>query len=647
MRRIFLRLDVVAVVIVTACLIGLSAAQKPARAQIELTAGPGGSLTLSNDKEGAAVLSLGGMRPGDSVTDTVTLGNTGTVSGDLSLATSNLVDTPGAGGGALSGELDLRLRDVTAPGSPVTVYDGKIDALTPVALGTLAAGDSRVYEFRVSFPDAGPGVENAYQGSTMIVRFDWTAVNNGSDTDPPETTITSGPAALSASPNATFAFTADELGSTFECSLDGTAFAACTSPASYSGLADGPHTFDVRATDPSANTDPTPDSKSWTVDGTAPSVSLADPGSPLQGTVTLNPTADDGSGSGVASLIVQRSASGAGTWTTIGTSWNTTGVADGTYDLRARATDNAGNTASSPLRTVTIDNGVPSVPKKFSGAAKKHRLVLGWKAAMDNGGLVSAYLVYANGSLVRTVGGSTLSVDMGRFKTSDSRAFQVAAQDAAGNIGPKTHALVIVPSLAKLPFARAKARLTARGLRVGTVKYAYSTILRAGLVIRARTGVAPKGSTIPVTVSRGPADRSGPNPTGGGTNGYAPGTGSGGTTSGGTVYGGGTPPLPAAPSASGGEASTPTPEPESAGAGEVVPESFSSGESSSPLRRLLGFALLGGAFFAAAAAAVRAVRSRTPRARSSTAVEPILFWDERFIRATASVLRRLVGFSRL
>src|SRR4029453_1284049 len=109
MRRLFLRLEVLLVVVIAFCLAVLSGGQKPSRAaQLELAAGPGGSLTLSNDKEGAAILSLGGMRPGDSATSTVTLGNTGTLDGDLSLSTSNLVDTPGSGGGGVQVELALR-----------------------------------------------------------------------------------------------------------------------------------------------------------------------------------------------------------------------------------------------------------------------------------------------------------------------------------------------------------------------------------------------------------------------------------------------------------------------------------------------------------------------------------------------------------
>src|SRR6266545_4411582 len=838
-RGAFLRLEVLALAVVAICLAVLSSSSTPARADLELTSGPGDSLTLSNDKEGAAILSLGGMRPGDSVTDTVTLGNTGTVPGDLSLSTSNLLDTPGAGGGALSGQLDLVVRDVTNVGSPVTVYSGKIDALTPVTLGTLAAGASRVYEFRVSFPDAGAGAENAFQGSAVSVQFDWTAVNNDADTDPPETTITSGPASLSASPDATFAFTSDESGSTFECSLDGSAFGACSSPATYTGLGDGAHTFDVRATDSSANTDASPDSASWTIDATDPNVSLADPGSPVRGTVSLSPSADDGTGSGVATLIVQRSPGGAGTWTTIGTSWNTESVADGSYDLRARATDNAGNTANSALRTVTVDNTAPTVsssapddgslvaavgtlsigasedvagianapldgvaapaplvagatvtytsafedgphtlageledlagnrtpilihftvwnlaaadypwvekncfatagdiydvtaywaldesavhtftkaldltiegagtivpatfesgawraiapipsgqslpsgwqdgfyrsgsevhiltkhlssfsllkdvqsptqPSSFSGSRSNGRLVLDWKAATDNG-VVSAYLVYANGQVVRTLGASARSVDMGPFKSSDSRSFQVAARDSAGNVGAKTRTLVIVPSLANLLVSKAETRLAGRGLRAGAVSFAYSATIAAGRVISARTGVAFKGAAIGLTVSRGPSGRySSAIPTG--TSG---GTGSGGTYYGGGGYGG-TPTPSASPSGSGplhtgsGDGSpAPSESGDPSGVGEVEPQSYTPADddTTSPLRRLLGLALLGGAFVTAGAVALRARRPRLPRpVHGGGTVEPLLFWDDRLVHAVTTSLRRFTG----
>ena len=93
----------------------------------------------------------------------------------------------------------------------------------------------------------------------------------------PETTITSGPGGSTSSTAASFAFTSDTYGSTFECSLDDTAFTACSSPQRYSALAVGTHTFAVRATSPGGTTDPSPATRSWTV--TAPPANLLANGS--------------------------------------------------------------------------------------------------------------------------------------------------------------------------------------------------------------------------------------------------------------------------------------------------------------------------------------------------------------------------------
>src|SRR5437773_6506805 len=91
-----------------------------------------------------------------------------------------------------------------------------------------------------------------------------------SDTTPPDTTITAAPPARSNSSTASFSFTATEAGSSFACQLDSGAFTPCVSPRGYSGLADGSHSFQVRATDAAGNTDPTPASYAWTVDTTTP-----------------------------------------------------------------------------------------------------------------------------------------------------------------------------------------------------------------------------------------------------------------------------------------------------------------------------------------------------------------------------------------
>ncbi|MET1058209.1 MAG: Ig-like domain-containing protein [Nocardioides sp.] len=90
---------------------------------------------------------------------------------------------------------------------------------------------------------------------------------------------------------------------------------------------------------------------------------MTDPGTPLSGTVTVAATASDAR-SAVASVDIQRAPNGSSTWTTICTdnvapyscSWVTTGVTDGTYQLRAVATDTAGYSATSTSVTTTVVN---------------------------------------------------------------------------------------------------------------------------------------------------------------------------------------------------------------------------------------------------------------------------------------------------
>ena len=90
------------------------------------------------------------------------------------------------------------------------------------------------------------------------------------DRTPPETTITSGPAAVSADPAPSFAFSASEPGATFECRLDALAFSPCSSPTVTPPLTDGAHVLGVRATDAADNTDPTPATYAFTILRPAP-----------------------------------------------------------------------------------------------------------------------------------------------------------------------------------------------------------------------------------------------------------------------------------------------------------------------------------------------------------------------------------------
>lgn len=113
-----------------------------------------------------------------------------------------------------------------------------------------------------------------------------------------------------------------------------------------------------------------------TSDWIAPSVSLVDPGTPLRGTVTLTAVATDVLGSGVASVAFQLRAPGASGWTTVCTdttapftcALDTSAYADGSYDLRTLATDNAGNTATSVVAGRSFDNAAFAVTLADPGA---------------------------------------------------------------------------------------------------------------------------------------------------------------------------------------------------------------------------------------------------------------------------------------
>jgi hypothetical protein len=83
----------------------------------------------------------------------------------------------------------------------------------------------------------------------------------GNDATPPETTLGD----VTVSGNAVrVTFAASEAGR-FECSLDGGAFTACDSPATFGGLAAGSHTVRVAAIDLAGNVDPTPAERTFAI----------------------------------------------------------------------------------------------------------------------------------------------------------------------------------------------------------------------------------------------------------------------------------------------------------------------------------------------------------------------------------------------
>jgi hypothetical protein len=138
-----------------------------------------GELHVTNSRDGQAIFQAQGLAPGRSVTGTVQLSNAGTLAGDLGFQQLDVQDQPGVNGGRLSDAVHLDVHDVTG-GSIVPVFSGQLGALQSRALGSIAPGQSRTYRFTASLPDGGapPSAtsgDNAYVGSSLTVRYSWTA----------------------------------------------------------------------------------------------------------------------------------------------------------------------------------------------------------------------------------------------------------------------------------------------------------------------------------------------------------------------------------------------------------------------------------------------------------------------------------------
>jgi chitobiase/beta-hexosaminidase-like protein len=109
------------------------------------------------------------------------------------------------------------------------------------------------------------------------------------DTTPPVVSLTQNPANPLQGTSATFAFTSNELVTGYQCSFGlqtaADAFSGCTSPTTFSGLADGNYIFKVEATDRAGNAG-TPTTYEFAVSAKAPPSITKAPTASLIGLIT-------------------------------------------------------------------------------------------------------------------------------------------------------------------------------------------------------------------------------------------------------------------------------------------------------------------------------------------------------------------------
>ena len=261
-------------------------------------------------------------------------------------------------------------------GGSVALYECSLDGgayaacTSPKSYTGLSAG-SRTFSVRAT--DTAGNVSSA-AGDAWVI-----------DTTNPTATIDSAPAALTNSTSASFNFSGSDTGggavSRYECRIDAGTYATCTSAKSYTGLAVGSHTFDVRTVDTAGNTG-TATSHTWSIDTTAPVISLSTLAGPYTGgnatttasAVTINWTLTEVNAASTQNFTLEYSLDNGATWNSLATkaaangpltasafsqSWTVPVANTAQAKVRVAYTDLAGNATTATSSSFTIDSTAP------------------------------------------------------------------------------------------------------------------------------------------------------------------------------------------------------------------------------------------------------------------------------------------------
>ncbi|WP_343672209.1 Ig-like domain-containing protein, partial [Chitinophaga sp.] len=246
---------------------------------------PASAFTLTTT--GITGASIAGISSGSDGTYVVTI-NTGTGDGTIRLDVNGAGVTPALSNVPFtSGE--VYTIDKTSPVISLVINGGAaVTNSTTVALTETATDANIPMQMRFSADSSnwsayetfagsksytlatGNGIQKVYMqvkdnagnvsGTSAVITLDQTA---------PVVALTSTPPTSTNQSTATFVFGASETVTGFTASLDGGPFTPVTSPYTLSGLADGPHTLTIKATDIAGNTGVTTPFI-WSIDQTPP-----------------------------------------------------------------------------------------------------------------------------------------------------------------------------------------------------------------------------------------------------------------------------------------------------------------------------------------------------------------------------------------
>ena len=217
--------------------------------------------------------------------------------------------------------------------------------------------------------------DQALDADTVAAHFD-----AGLDPTPPESRFVTTPPALSTKSTASFAYVGSKPGLAFSCRLDGGAWTLCLNPVTYSGLGDGEHTVEVRATDRSGAVEATPAAFHWTIDRTPPLsfLLIAQPTALRPATAVI--------GSEPGATFECRSANGA--WAPCPAAFPLPDIGQ-SYGVFVRAIDRAGNIergeSSATVKARPRGISFTGAPAEFTAASLDLGHPSPWSCSLDGG----------------------------------------------------------------------------------------------------------------------------------------------------------------------------------------------------------------------------------------------------------------------
>jgi hypothetical protein len=286
---------------------------------------------------------------------------------DVAMNAGGTVTAVSVRGGALTTGVWHHLA-ATVDATTVTLYaDGEPVASTPAAGVPVPAADG--LRLGRSSASTRSSTNNPFRGGVVDeVALYGVALDAATVRDhyalatgaAPDTAFAAAPAPVGTAPTATFAFTADRPGTTFQCSLDGAAWGTCASPVTTRSLAAGAHAFQVRGRDRYGRLDGSPAVAAWRIDPLfgappAPVTALGDR------PAVLSPTGDATFAFSATPAPVAYECSLDGRpWGPCSSPAAFGGLGDGTHGFRVRARDRYGRVeAAPPTATWTVDTRAP------------------------------------------------------------------------------------------------------------------------------------------------------------------------------------------------------------------------------------------------------------------------------------------------